>query len=96
METLHGCLGPSLLQGISDLLFELAPVIEGFDPEEVNQGEKLLNLVLTAFEISNVGTPNSIQDLHWGAGKAPAVVTFELETSLRALGRPIFDRVCFV
>ena len=46
METFHGCLGSPFLQRINDPLFEGAPIIEGFDPEEVDQGEKFLDLVL--------------------------------------------------
>ena len=86
METLHGSLGTPLFQGIDNLLFEDTPVVEGSNPKEVDQREEFFDLVLTATEISNVGTSSSIQDLHGGAGKAPAVVALELETSLRTLG----------
>lgn len=53
METLHGSLGAPLLQRINNTLFENGPVIEGLDSEEVDQGEKLLDLVLTVTEISS-------------------------------------------
>jgi len=61
VETLHGRLGSSLLQGIDDPLFKRAPVVEGFYPEEVDQGEEFLDLVLTAVKVSNAGTPNSME-----------------------------------
>ena len=77
-------------------MFEHAPVVEGFDPEEMDQGEEFLNLVLAAVEISNVGTPDPMQDLHRSTGEAPAVVTFKLEARLRALRRPVLNRVCFI
>jgi hypothetical protein len=35
-------------------LFEDAPVVEGLDPKEMDQREKLFDLVLTAVEISGV------------------------------------------
>lgn len=96
METLHGSFGSSFLQWINDLLFEGTPVIEGFDPEEVNQREELLNLILAVAEISNLGRARSIQVLHRSACKAPTVSAFELETSLRTLGRPVLNRVRLV
>ena len=56
MEALHRSLGSPLLQGVNDPLFESTPVAEGFDPKEVDQRKKLLDLVLTTAEISNVNT----------------------------------------
>lgn len=96
MEALHGCLSTSFLQGVNDPLFEGTPVVEGFDPQEVDQREKLFNLVLAAAEISIVTTPSSIRDLHRSAGEAPPVIAFELKAGLRTLSRPILDCVCFI
>jgi hypothetical protein len=86
METLHGSLGAALLQGINNLLFEDTPVVEGFNPEEVDQREEFFDLVLTAAEISNMGTLSSIQNLHGSASEAPTVVASELEASFRTFG----------
>ena len=86
METFHGCLGSPFLQRVNDPLFEGAPIIEGFDPEEVDQREKFLDLVLTATGISKVRTYGSLHDPHRSAGETPTVVAFELEASLRTLG----------
>lgn len=86
METFHGCLGSPFLQRVNDPLFEGAPIIEGFDPEEVDQREKFLDLVLTAAKISDSRKVGSIQDPHRSSGEAPAVVGFELKACLRALG----------
>ena len=54
MKTFHGSFGSSFLQWINDSLLEDAPVVEGFDPKEMDQREKFLDLVLTAAEISNL------------------------------------------
>lgn len=86
MKTLHRSLGTPLLQGIDNLLFEDTPVVEGFNPKEVDQREEFFDLILTVTEISNVGTLSSIKGLHGSAGKAPTVIAFELETSLCTLG----------
>lgn len=84
MKTFHGCLGSSLLQGINNLLFEETPVVEGFNPEKVNQREELLDLVLAVAEVSNVGTPSPMRDLHGSAGKTPTMVALERKAGLRA------------
>lgn len=86
METFHGSLGSPFLQWVDDLLFEDTPVVEGLNPEEVDQREEFLDFVLTAAEISNLREAGPIEDLHRSAGKTPTVVAFELEAGLRALG----------
>jgi len=53
VEALHGCFDSSLLQRIDDPLFKHAPVVEGFYPEEVDQGEEFLDLVLTTANVRN-------------------------------------------
>ena len=85
METFHGCLGSPFLQWVNDPLFEDAPIIEGFNPEEVDQGEKFLDLVLAAAKISDSREVGSIQDPHRSSSEAPAVVAFKLEAGLCAL-----------
>jgi hypothetical protein len=55
VETLHGGLASPFLQWVNDPLLEDTPVIERFDPKEVDQGEKFLDFVLTAAKISNLG-----------------------------------------
>ena len=59
MKTFHGSFGSSFLQWINNSLFEDTPVVEGFDPKEMDQREKFLDLVLTATEISNLRKPSS-------------------------------------
>ena len=86
VETFHGSLGSSFFQGINDPLFKNTPIVEGFDPKEVDQREKFLDLVLTATGISKVRTYGSLHDPHRSAGETPTVVAFELEASLRTLG----------
>ena len=96
METLHGSLGSTFLQGINDPLLEDTPVVEGLNPEEVHQREKFFDLVLTVAEISNAVKPSSIEDLHGSTGKAPAVVALEFKASFRTLSQLILNRVRFV
>ena len=86
METLHRSLDSPFLQRINDPFLEDTPIVEGFDPKEVNQGEKFFDLVLAATEISNFGEAGSIQGLHRSAGKAPTMVAFERKAGLRILG----------
>ena len=65
METFHGRLGLSLLQGINDPQFEDTPVVKGPDPEKVNQREELFDLILTTAKLSNLGSPKGTRDLTW-------------------------------
>lgn len=96
METLHRSLGPSFLQRVDNPLFEDTPVIEGFDPKEVDQREKFFDLVLAVAKINDVRRPSLIECLHRSAGEAPAVVAFELEAGLCTLGGPVLDCMRFV
>jgi len=86
VKTLHRCLGSPFLQRINDPFLEDTPIVEGFDPKEVNQGEKFFNFVLTATEISNFGAADSVRGLHRSAGKAPTMVAFERKAGLCTLG----------
>lgn len=86
VETFHGCLGSPFLQWVNDPLFEDTPIIEGFNPEEVDQGEKFLDLVLSVAKISDSREVSSIQDPHRSSSEAPAVIASKLEAGLRVLG----------
>lgn len=86
MKTLHRSLGSPFLQRINDPFLEDTPIVEGFDPKEVDQGEKFFDFVLTATEINNFGEAGLIHDLHRSAGKAPTMVAFERKAGLRTLG----------
>ena len=54
VKTLHRCLSSPFLQRINDPFLEDTPIVEGFDPKEVNQGKKFFDFVLTVTEISNL------------------------------------------
>ena len=56
MKTLHRRLGSPLLQGVDNPLLESPPIVEWFDSKKMNQGEKLLNLVLAATGVNNLRT----------------------------------------
>lgn len=65
MEAFHGSLGTSLLQGIDYSRFEDTPVIEGPNPEEMNQREEFFNFVLATVKVRDLGTTNGTLDLTW-------------------------------
>jgi hypothetical protein len=65
MQAFHGSLGTSLLQGIDDPRFENTPVVEGPDPEKIDERIEFFDLVLAMAKLSDFGTQNETQDLTW-------------------------------
>lgn len=66
MEPFHGGLATSLVQGIDYPGFKRTPIVEGADPEEVNQRVELFDLVLATVKISGLGILDETQGLTWG------------------------------
>lgn len=63
METFHRSLGTTFLQGVDNPQFEDAPVVEGPNPEKVNQREEFFDLVLAVGKLSGLSTPDVMHDL---------------------------------